>query len=43
MRSSVNKSQSGGKNTPLGSKNSNQKVKKEVPTAWRDRISPEDY
>ena len=24
-------------------KNSQSKVKKEVPTAWRDRISPEDY
>jgi Ca2+-binding EF-hand superfamily protein len=24
-------------------KGSNTKAKKEVPTAWRDRISPEDY
>jgi Ca2+-binding EF-hand superfamily protein len=24
-------------------KGSNQKAKKEVPTAWRDRIAPEDY
>ncbi len=24
-------------------KNSGSKAKKEVPTAWRDRISPEDY
>lgn len=24
-------------------KNSNVKAKKEVPTAWKDRVSPEDY
>jgi Ca2+-binding EF-hand superfamily protein len=43
MRTSVNKSQSGAKVPVSVLKGSNQKAKKEVPTAWRDRIAPEDY
>ncbi len=43
MNRKVTASQASVKTSSVNLKGSNVKVKKEVPTAWRDRISPEDY
>jgi len=43
MKGKVSASQPNVRQSSSALKNSNAKVKKEVPTAWRDRISPEDY
>jgi hypothetical protein len=43
MPPKVTQSVSSVRNSTSALKNSNVKTKKEVPTAWRDRISPEDY
>lgn len=43
MKGKVTASQASVKNSVTALKGSNVKAKKDVPTAWRDRISPEDY
>ncbi len=43
MKGRVSQSQSSVKQSTSSVKGSNIKAKKDVPTAWRDRISPEDY
>lgn len=43
MNKSIPKTQPNAKPSASIAKGSSSKVKKEVPTAWKDRISPEDY
>ncbi len=43
MKGRVSQSQSNVKQSSSSVKGSNIKTKKDVPTAWRDRISSEDY
>jgi Ca2+-binding EF-hand superfamily protein len=43
MNRKLNASQASVKTSAVNLKASNAKVKKEVPTAWKDRVSHEDY
>ena len=43
MKGKTTQSQQNVKQSSSTVKGSGSKVKKDVPTAWRDRISPEDY
>lgn len=43
MKGKVAQSQPNVRQSSSAVKGSSSKTKKDVPTAWRDRISPEDY
>ena len=43
MKPRTSNSQSNVKTSTTGISGSNAKIKKVVPTAWKDRISPEEY